>query len=210
MDHYQLTFQTWNKVASLYQEKFMDLDLYNDTYDRFCGLVEKQNATILEVGCGPGNITRYLLQIRPDFRIEGIDVAPNMIELAKVNNPGVHFRVMDARDIGSLPSKYDAIIAGFCMPYLSKDDSAKFIRDCAGLLEQGGIFYLSTIKGDYANSGLIAASTGDQTYVYYYSEDDLRQELAKNNFEVIAVINKQFPKADGSFSDDMIFLAKKK
>ena len=96
------------------------------------------------------------------------------------------------------------------MPYLSKDDSAKFIRDCAGLLEQGGIFYLSTIKGDYANSGLIAASTGDQTYVYYYSEDDLRQELAKSNFEVLAVINKQFPRADGSISDDIIFLAKKK
>jgi len=28
MDNYQKTFETWNKVAELYRDKFMDLDLY--------------------------------------------------------------------------------------------------------------------------------------------------------------------------------------
>ena len=56
MDKYKETFKTWNKVASLYEDKFMDLDLYNNTYDYFCELV-KDNAKILEIGCGPGNIT---------------------------------------------------------------------------------------------------------------------------------------------------------
>ena len=87
MDSYQITFQTWNKVATLYQDKFMNVDLYNDTYDRFCELVEKPNPAIFEIGCGPGNITKYLLAKRPDFQIDAIDVAPNMIELAKANNP---------------------------------------------------------------------------------------------------------------------------
>lgn len=32
MDRYTETFETWNKVASLYQDRFMDLDLCNDTY----------------------------------------------------------------------------------------------------------------------------------------------------------------------------------
>jgi hypothetical protein len=31
MDRYKETFETWNKVASLYQDKFMELDLYNDS-----------------------------------------------------------------------------------------------------------------------------------------------------------------------------------
>jgi trans-aconitate methyltransferase len=209
MDKYQITFATWNKVASLYQHKFMDLDLYNDTYDRFCELLEKPDPTILEIGCGPGNITKYLLAKRPDFRIEAIDVAPNMIELAKANNPAAHFSVMDCRDIGSLASKYDAIIAGFCMPYLSKDDNARLLKDCAGLLKKGSIIYLSTIKGDHATSGFVKASTGDKTYVYYYEEDYLRHELSQNNFEVLEVKSKQFSKTDGTISDDMIFIAKK-
>lgn len=33
-NHYKETFEIWNKVASLYQEKFMNLDLYNDSYDK--------------------------------------------------------------------------------------------------------------------------------------------------------------------------------
>lgn len=187
----------------------MDVDLYNDTYNRFCELVGKHGASIFEIGCGPGNITKYLSAKRPDFQIEAIDMAPNMIELAKANNPGVLFRVLDCRDIGRLSSKYDAIIAGFCMPYLSKDDNAEFLQNCARLLNKGGIFYFSTIKGDYANSGFVAASTGDRCYVYYYAEDDLRHALAQNNFEVLEMYNKQFPKADGTVSEELIFIVRK-
>jgi 2-polyprenyl-3-methyl-5-hydroxy-6-metoxy-1,4-benzoquinol methylase len=210
MDPYQITFNTWNKVAALYADKFMNLDLYNDTYDLFCKLVESPNATILEVGCGPGNITKYISTKRPDFQIEAIDIAPNMIELAKVNNPRASFHVMDGRDIGKLESTYDGIVAGFCMPYLSKEDSSRFIRNCAELLVAGGIFYFSTIKGDYSESGFIAASTGDKSYVYFYSEDDLRNELVNNNFQIMDIKQKQLLKSNGEVSEDIIFIAKKR
>ena len=33
MDRYTETFETWNKIATQYQDKFMQLDLYNYTYD---------------------------------------------------------------------------------------------------------------------------------------------------------------------------------
>ena len=45
----------------------MDLDLYDDTYDTFCGEVNIENAAILEIGGGPGNITKYLINKRSDF-----------------------------------------------------------------------------------------------------------------------------------------------
>ncbi len=61
MDKYQETFQTLNKVAKIYQDKFMNLGLYNDSYDNFLDLITKANASVLEIGCGPGNITKYLL-----------------------------------------------------------------------------------------------------------------------------------------------------
>ncbi|QLH47516.1 MAG: hypothetical protein HWD58_18970 [Bacteroidota bacterium] len=49
MDKYQETLNTWNKIASIYEEKFMDLDIYNETYDTICTSEVKQNAKILEV-----------------------------------------------------------------------------------------------------------------------------------------------------------------
>jgi 2-polyprenyl-3-methyl-5-hydroxy-6-metoxy-1,4-benzoquinol methylase len=210
MDPYQTTFQTWNKVAALYQEKFMDLDLYDDTYDRFCQLVEKPGAKVFEIGCGPGNITRYIRSKRPDFQIEAIDVAPNMIRLARENNPTVRFKVMDCREIDKIRDRFDGIICGFCMTYLSREDCAKLFKDCSSLLNSGGIAYFSTIEGHYSKSGYEAGSTGDQTYVYYYEEDYLRQAFKENGFEPIDVTRKHYTKTNGNASTEMIFIVGKK
>jgi 2-polyprenyl-3-methyl-5-hydroxy-6-metoxy-1,4-benzoquinol methylase len=194
VDRYQETFNTWNKVAKLYQDKFMDLDLYDDTYDTFCEAVNIENATILEIGCGPGNITKYLLNKRPDFRIEGIDISPNMIELAKANNPTADFKVMDCRKIDKLKSKFDGIICGFCFPYLSEPDSSKLVKDCGNLLNDKGVIYISFVEGDYIKSGFQIASSGDRTYFYFHTLDSLAKELATNNFETIKLLNKNYKK----------------
>ena len=207
LDKYKTTFETWNKVASLYQEKFMDLDLYNDTYDLLCKQINS-DANILEIGCGPGNITRYLLSKFPDLKMEGIDVAPAMIKLAKENNPFADFKVMDCREIDTLTKKYDAIVCGFCMPYLSKEDCEKLIKDSAILLNNGGIIYFSTIEGEYEKSGYEAGSRGDKAYVYYHTEKHLKKTLKENNLELVELMRKEYPK-DGEMSVHIIFIGKK-
>lgn len=148
MDKYLETFQTWNKVAKLYEDKFMDLDLYNETYETFCELLLKKNPSILEIGCGPGNITKYLLDKRPDFEILGTDISPNMIELVKTNCPNAMFEVIDSREIENIKNKFDAIVCGFCLPYLSELDVEKFIIDCENLLNENGKIYLSFVEGE--------------------------------------------------------------
>ena len=209
MDRYKITFETWDKIASIYRDKFMDLDVYNDTYDAFCKLIKSPSSKILEVGCGPGNITRYLLNKRPDLKIEAIDMSPNMIKLAKENIPAADFKVMDCRDIDKLKTKYDAIVCGFCIPYLSKEDCAKFIKDSSFLLNSNGILYFSTIEGEYARSGFEAGSSGDKAYVYYYTEKYLQELLRENNFETLDVYRKEYPKGK-ELSTHLIFIAKKK
>src|SRR6185295_3669822 len=99
MDKTKIAVNIFNKHASKYQDKFMDVNLYAGSFDFFCDAAKKQNAKILEIACGPGNITSYLLNKRPDFKILGIDLAPNMIALAKINNPKADFQLMDCRDI---------------------------------------------------------------------------------------------------------------
>jgi cyclopropane fatty-acyl-phospholipid synthase-like methyltransferase len=208
MDNYNITFQTWDKLAAKYQDKFMNLDLYNDTYDRFCELV-KTAAIVLEIGCGPGNITRYVLAKRPDLKILGTDVAPSMLKLAKENNPGADFKVMDCRHIDTLTTTYDAVLCGFCLPYLSKEDCHKFIKDCAALLTTGGILYFSAIEDDYSKSGMETSSDGGHSmFVYSHEAAYLQQWLGDYGFEDIEVIRKQYPKSDGTVSVHIIFIAK--
>ena len=209
MDKYKTTFESWNKVASLYEEHFMDLDLYNDTYDAFCEAIEKSNPKILEIGCGPGNITKYMLSKRPDFDLEGIDIAPNMVELAKKNNPNATFRVMDSRDIDQLKTKYDGIICGFCIPYLSKSDCSKLIKDTKNLLSEKGILYLSFIEGDYEKSGYQSGSSGDQVYFYYHTLEKIQTDLSGNGFEMIDIYNKNYTRKDGTSETHTILIARK-
>lgn len=209
MDKYQETFNTWNKIAELYQDKFMGLDLYNASYDGFCALIQKQNPGIFEIGCGPGNITKYLLQKRPDFQIDAIDIAPNMIALAKSNNPNADFKVMDSRDIDQLKTQYDGVMCGFCIPYLSKSDVEKLIVDCEKLLKVNGILYLSFVEGKEADSGYQLGSSCDRTYFYYHATDDLNDMLKTNRFENQNIFHVNYEKSDGSTETHTILLAKK-
>jgi 2-polyprenyl-3-methyl-5-hydroxy-6-metoxy-1,4-benzoquinol methylase len=133
-----------------------------------------------------------------------------MIQLAKENNPTADFQVMDCREMDQLTGQFDGIICGFCMPYLSTEDCTKLIKDSAHLLNKNGHFYFSAIEGDYAQSGYEAGSTGLKSYVYYYGEDYFRKELLENNFELVELIRKEYPKSEGPGQIHLLFIAKKK
>ena len=187
----------------------MYLDLYNNSYDILSKMLTKENAKILEVGCGPGNITKHLLSKRPDLFIEGIDYAPNMIELAKINNPTAKFKVMDCRQIDKITAKFDGIVCGFCIPYLSHPDCINFLTDSFELLTEKGIIYLSFVEGDYNNSGYLSASTGDRTYFYYHNSEDIQKVLLENNFTINHELKVDFKKREGEMEEHTILIAQK-
>jgi len=210
MDRYKETAETWNKIAALYQDKFMDIDLYNDTYDFICETLDSSNINILEIGCGPGNITKYLLSKQPDFNITGIDIAPNMIELAKANNPSANFLVKDSRQINEITKQFDAIVCGFCLPYLSETDISKLISDCHYLLTDNGLLYISFVEGDQNKSGFQVGISGDRVYFYYHDLDNIEQLLWKNGFEKLKIFKVNYKKADESNEVHTIIITKKK
>ncbi len=211
MNNSKNTIKLYNKYATQYQDKFMDMDLYADTYDLFCDLIEKKAADIFEIACGPGNITKYLLSKRPDFKIQAIDLATNMIELAKSNIPSARFEVMDCRDIDKIDKKFDAIMCGFCLPYLSKDEALQLIEDASKLVKQGGIFYMSTMEDDYSKSGYEGASFGgeDKMFIHYHQSDYLLKAMENNGFMNIKKFYKDYPEKDGTITKDLIIIAKK-
>ncbi len=210
MNRYKETFETWNKVALLYQDKFMDLDLYNDTYDFICNSINKDKAKILEIGCGPGNITKYLLSERPDFDIFGIDIAPNMIELAIKNNPTASFAIMDSRQIDDIKTKFDGIICGFCLPYISQTDSIKLITDCYKLMNENGLIYLSFVEGDPNKSDFQVGSSGDRSYFYFHNLDDLKTQFVESKFDELKTFKVEYKKSETEIDIHTILTARKK
>lgn len=202
--------ELFSRYAESYQESFMNLTLYDDTYDAFCSLIEKEKPHIFEIGCGPGNITRYLLSRRPDFRIKATDLASGMIDLARKNVPEAVFSELDCRDLDLLNTHFDGIICGFCIPYLSEESCRKLIVDCARLLNKDGIAYFSLIEDDYEKSGFKPTSDGKSGCpIYYYKEQQLQEWLAESGFKTAFVRRKQFERPSDGISVHLILIVKK-
>jgi 2-polyprenyl-3-methyl-5-hydroxy-6-metoxy-1,4-benzoquinol methylase len=209
MDQSQNSVNIFNKHANLYQDKFMDVSLYGATFDLFCENIMKQNADVLELACGPGNITKYLLNKRSDLKILGTDLALNMIELAKINNSTAHFEIMDCRAIHHLDKKYDAIMCGFCLPYLSKEEAVQLIRDASKVLLPNGVIYISTMEDDYSKSGYRKSSQGDEMYMHYHEAEYLSKALEDNDFKIIDLQRIVYPASDGTNITDLVIIAMK-
>lgn len=209
MDKNAIAVNVFNKLAKEYQNKFMDVSAYCSSFDIFCSSIKKKNAEILELACGPGNITRYLLHKRPDFKILGTDLSSNMIGLAAINNPTADFKIMDCRDAGSIDKQYDAVMCGFCLPYLSKTEAVKLIADVSQILKPGGVLYISTMEDDHLKSGFEKGSAGDEIYMNYHEAGYLTEALNLNGFKIFSLERKDIPKQGAAKAADLILIAVK-
>lgn len=199
----------FNKLASLYAQKYMDVSGYSESLDIFGKLIENSKGSVLEIGCGPGNITRYLLNKFPELNIFGIDLAPQMISIALNLNPEAKFEVMDCREINKIDSKFDAVLCGFCLPYLSRKEAIQMISDSASKLNTKGVIYISTMEDNNSKSGYVSGSTGDQIYMNYHESGYLKEALNKANMELL--YEKRLPLAADpeNITKDLILIAKK-
>lgn len=187
MDHSQHAASIFNKYAESYEERFMDVSMYSESLDFLLNEIDNKSARILDVACGPANISKYLLNRNSNLEIDGIDLSENMIALAKKNIPYGNFSICDARIIISLQKKYNVIISGFCFPYLTKEEVIQFILDASKCMLPRGLLFLSTMEKPYSESGLQKGSKGDEIMMHFHEEEYLNAALIANNFEVLLV-----------------------
>lgn len=211
MDTFEISVKRFNEFASEYADRFMNIDSYRKHFDKFCDLINRKNPNILELACGPANVTKYIKQRFPDSKIIAIDLAPRMIDIARQMVSGVDFRVMDVRDLKLLDSKFDSIMCSFCLPFLSKSDTDKLISDCSNKLFKDGILYLSTMEGDESKAGFETTSFSGDSKIYfnYHRQQDLEKSLINNGFSIDYNIRQDYYESDGSITIDLIMIAKK-
>jgi SAM-dependent methyltransferase len=180
-DHTTETVRIFDRHAQRYAGKYMDVSVYHTALDHFLALLPT-GSEVLELACGPGNVTRYLLSRRPDLRILATDLAPAMLELAKANNPAATFGILDQRAIATLEGSFQGIVCAFGLPYLNAAEAGRLFGDASHMLRPGGALFLSTMEGDPANSGWEGPDDGERIFMNYHRAVDLEDALNTEGF----------------------------
>jgi 2-polyprenyl-6-hydroxyphenyl methylase/3-demethylubiquinone-9 3-methyltransferase len=104
---------------------------------------------LLDVGCGAGLASETLA--RHGFDVLGIDAAADLIEVARTHATHAHakgsmaaYRVAVAEDLLSVNLRFPVITALEVIEHVP--DPAAFVRALAGLLEPGGLLFMSTLN----------------------------------------------------------------
>lgn len=201
----------FNKYAERYEQQYMNVAMYHKSFDVFCNEVIEKNALVLDVGCGPGNATKYLLSKRPDLVITGVDLAPKMIALAKKNNPTANFKIFNGTQLKALNITFNGVLAAFFLPYLSKREALSFIKNAAEVINKKGVLYLSTMEGKNSDSSLQSSShnKADTIFINYHEAAYIKKSLQQNGFELIYEDRKKYTHKNETAITDLIIIAKK-
>jgi ubiquinone/menaquinone biosynthesis C-methylase UbiE len=100
------------------QKKPLDRKLYDLFYDKVAN-----GGQVLEIGCGPGEISNYLWMKGLD--VLGIDYSPEMIKVAKENNDELRFETGDVFQLRLA----DRSIHGIVAPYLIVNFDVKEVEE---------------------------------------------------------------------------------
>ena len=141
---------TFNKKYARYYDLFnheknygKECDFVQETFRRFSGTPIK---TILDLGCGTGLHDKEFSE--RGYKITGLDLSEDMIEIAKERNPSSEFVVGDMSNF-SLNKKFDAIITMFsAMGYLTENNQiANFFDSVKKHINRGGLLIIDVWNG---------------------------------------------------------------
>ncbi len=202
------TIATFDKYAREYQDKYSKFEPYLKSYANFATLLSPEDR-VLDIACGPANISQVLLQQHPRLTIHGIDLSRKMLEIAREKIPGGTFEQRDIRLLASIDKRFDAVVSGFAVPYLSSDEVKTFLSDVNNLLNSGGYLYISAQLGDYADSAYQENKSADKVYVYYYSEEFLKNLLELNGFKILKLDYNLYDQSEATEQKEIFIQAKK-
>lgn len=174
-----------------------------------------EKATILDVGCGNGIISRNLG--RKGFNVLGVDVSPKTIEKAKSLNdlPNVTFKVLSAEELSVSETKYHAIICSEVIEHLSKPSlllnalhqslqpngvlivtvpngkgpRELFVtRPIQNMQKKNGFMwkFVQKVKKMLGYSGTtVQSSADDLSHIQFFTQKSLQQLAAETQFEIV-------------------------
>ncbi|MGW0518774.1 class I SAM-dependent methyltransferase [Crossiella sp. NPDC003009] len=140
---------------------------------------------VLDVGCGPGNVTAHLTGLGLDA--SGVDLSPRMVEHARRQYPDLRFSVASATELDLAPASLGGVLGWWSLFNLPREALPGVLRAFAAALVPGGQALIGTHVGDgdiHRTEGYGGLPVSWTTHLY--RPDDLVAMLAEAGLELVA------------------------
>jgi SAM-dependent methyltransferase len=143
------TQSSYDRVAAEYADKFKD-EMDDKPFDRYCldRLAREvgNRGPICDMGCGPGQIARYLH--RQGAATLGVDISTQMVVEAQRLNPQIHFHQGDMLSLPDADNSWGGIAAFYCIIHIPRERIVDALREMKRVLKPGGVLLLAFHIGD--------------------------------------------------------------
>lgn len=207
MDRITKTIDSYNKNCNSFNHKFSEYEPYQNRVQEFIELIGT-NKKVLDLGCGPGNVSKQLMLYGKEFDIFGIDLSEEMVKLARLNVPVGEFICEDIRAVSFPEDSFDVILLSFCIVHLSDAETAGLIQKVAQYLRPQGKLLISFMEGK--EDGFEKTSfSEDEIYFCYHTTDDIVTLLEENKLSIMKVTKQGYLEENGTSTTDVFIFAEK-
>lgn len=135
---------------------------------------------VLDVGCGPGGLTRRLAAAAgPDGEVIGLDASPAMIDYAlrhSSSEPNCRFKLGTAQDLPLPADTFDLVVSTFAMHHIGADHRLTALAEMYRVLRPGGRLLIADIyPGGAVRRRMLKAMTTLAHTTITPADLDLRQ-----------------------------------
>ncbi len=179
-------------VAAAYAEALSD-ELAGKPLDRalLLAFAEECSGPILEVGCGPGQISAFLHEL--GAKIEGIDLSPEMVAEARRRHPAIPFAAADMHHLPHADGTFAGVVSFYAIVHSRELD----FRELHRVLQPGGLLLVAFHIGDEKIHVQDLFGVPTELDFYFHPVDAVKSALESVGFNVRATtVREPYPGAE--------------
>jgi SAM-dependent methyltransferase len=141
-------------------------------------LYPNKSVSLIDLGCGNGNLAEYLKNNNVLFKYTGVDFSDILLEAAKEGFPNAEFIKDDVNSLKNISTKYDVAIYSHVLEVLSSpEESLLAARKFADTII---IRFYEPPENDVDWVEILELNTGEETSAPY-----LRRKISKDYYRLI-------------------------